>query len=548
MTRKRLFLIRDISIPVSNQRTVDYDQEAIQIASRIFNKCQLFSQEESIDFHIYKKSTDARKKDFISFIYTISATFAQDAKANTMPFQEAEEFCTAYGFGILEKDDLTLPQGTEQFDGQPIVAGFGPSGMFCAYILAMAGFRPIVLERGKDIDSRKKAVTDYWNGGILDENTNVQFGEGGAGTFSDGKLLTRINNSLCSFVLQTLQENGAEAEILYQAKPHVGTDKLQGIVKNIRKKILSLGGEIHFESTLTDLVYSSDGTVVSAEINGKNHLSCNALFLALGHSARDSFYMLEKREVSLCAKPFSVGVRIEHLQNDIDSALYGDFAGNPALSHAEYSLSRRYGERGVYSFCMCPGGTVVASASAQNEIVTNGMSNSYRDGINANSAIAVSVLPRDFGTDYKSAIEYQSTIERNAFLAGNGCAPIQTVGDFLSGKVTTEPSRILPSYTGKTALCDLSALFPQEIAINLKRGLVAFEGNIKNFSVSDAVLTAPETRTSSPVRILRTDRFTACGHENLYPCGEGAGYAGGITSAAVDGIKAALSFLERYKR
>lgn len=540
---QRRFILHNIKVPLDLAKDSGYDEQAILRASRLIKHSHFFRTCGNGCFEIYKKSIDARDKNAILFVYAVAVKFDINSDANTLSFEKITEICKKEKVTLSSDESFEVPD----FAGtlRPVVCGFGPCGMFAALVLARAGARPVVLERGADADARVKAVEKYWKSGVLSETTNVQFGEGGAGTFSDGKLLTRINDPLCSFVLETLARHGASADILVNAKPHVGTDKLREIVKSIRNEIISLGGEVRFLSQLTSLEFSCDRKSVKIGINGeKASILTDALFLAVGHSARDTFAMLAKSGIEMCAKPFSVGVRIEHLQRDIDFSLYGKFAGHAALSPGEYALSCRSGNRSAYTFCMCPGGTVVASASENGTIVTNGMSNSKRDGVNANCAVAVSVSTDDFGNEPFAAMEFQAKIERTAYkvAGGNGSAPIQTVGGFF-GKSSGEPSKVMPTYTGSTSVCNISDVFPKFVTDTLALGLRNFEGKIRGFASDSAVLTAPETRTSSPVKLPRGEDRRALGIPCVYTCGEGAGYAGGITSAAVDGIRCALAFL-----
>lgn len=534
MNDKSIALIRNIKIKCTFDSTETLDAAALEKALGVFTKAGI-SVTNSKPF-IFKKSVDARKRDDIYIVYTVG-----------VGCENVEENHTdLYNIDYVKVVKPTFENKTGSNE-KPVVVGFGPSGMFCALALAKAGLKPLVIERGAEVDKRSELVESYWKTGALDENTNVQFGEGGAGTFSDGKLLTRISDELTGFVLEEFVKHGAPEEIKYLAKPHIGTDNLRKIVKNIRNEIIELGGEVRFLTRLSDIEFDSLGSVCKITVNDNEKFDCHSLFLCIGHSARDTVKMLQSKNVAVEPKPFSVGVRIEHLQEQIDNSLYGRFAGAPSLSKAQYTLSKKFGNRAIYSFCMCPGGVVVASASSNGEIVTNGMSYFARDGKNANSAIAVSVNPDDYGNTVDGAIEFQQGIERKAFeLAGNnGSAPIQTLGDFLSDKIGTEPSDILPTYTGKTALRGAKEVFPSFVVDNLKRGIRVFDYDIKGFCTPQAVLTFPETRTSSPVRIVREKNYNACGIPNLYPCGEGAGYAGGITSAAVDGLRAAMSYLEK---
>lgn len=536
------FVIRNIKIPLRNME-FDYDAAAVCEAQKKLSKIGFRYTFSKNSFAVYKKSVDARKKNEIFFVYSVIFELCESVVLDQAKWQSFGAFCAKNSISVLDDTALEFVASLSKPALRPVVVGFGPCGMFAAYILAKSGLCPIVIERGYDVDRRTKDVYDYWQNGVLSCESNVQFGEGGAGTFSDGKLLTRINDSLCSFVLQTFYENGADKEILTAAKPHIGTDKLREIVKNIRCEIIKCGGEVHFGTKLIKVLKDSSGKVTGIRTNNGD-IPTDAVFLAIGHSARDTFLNLLDNEISIAPKPFSVGVRVEHLQKNIDRALYGDNFENPALPKGEYAVSKRVGERAVYSFCMCPGGTVVASASEDGSIVTNGMSNSARDGVNANSAIAVSINEKDYGSTVIGAIEYQRNIEKAAFNLGgcNGTAPVQNLGSFL-GRAKAEITDVLPTYTGKTSLCDISSVFPAYVNSMLADGFLSFEKNIAGFSCDSAVLTAPETRTSSPVRIPRDEKFCALGHTGLFPCGEGAGYAGGITSAAVDGIKCALSYI-----
>ncbi len=542
----RKLVLRDVKIPLS-LANVDHDAQAICAAKKKIKSIHFKYPPDEASLAVFKRSVDARKKKEICFVYSVVFSLKDEVMVSDEKYEEFAVFCRKHSVSLLDEEKLIFESFSVEEEKRPVVAGFGPCGMFIALVLAKSGFRPIVVERGGDVDTRAKKVEGYWNGGMLDSESNVQFGEGGAGTFSDGKLMTRINDKLCAYVLEVLHEHGADIDILYNAKPHVGTDKLRKIVKNIRKTIEVYGGKVLFNTRLDGFRCTSDGSIRSV-ITSSGELFTDTLFLAVGHSARDTFKMLMQADVDVCAKPFSVGVRIEHLQADINRALYGDMAENPALPVGEYSLSKRFGEDAVYSFCMCPGGTVVASASEPGTIVTNGMSYSSRDGVNANSAIAVSVSEKDYGGSVEGAIEYQRSIERRAFeLAGNdGTAPVQNLGGFL-GRSQSSIGKILPTYTGKTKLCDLNEIFPEKISNYLKVGIQSFENNIEGFSADHAMLTAPETRTSSPVRIVRQQNFESASYKGLYPCGEGAGYAGGITSAAVDGIRCALSYIRKKK-
>lgn len=487
---------------------------------------------------ITKRSVDARKKNEICYVCSV---VAEVQKAPT-PKQLQK-----LGAVVLKEDEL-IPVGATKIRPEnaprPVIVGFGPAGMFAALLLAEEGQRPIVLERGDDVYTRASRVEEFLRNGLLDTQSNIQFGAGGAGTFSDGKLITRINDSKCSYVLRRLCEFGADPDILVNARPHIGSDRLPAVVEGIAERIRSLGGEIRYRTRLTGIRTGIRGEVVAA-VTDSGEIATDTVVLAIGHSARDTYRYLIDGGYTIEAKPFSVGVRIEHLQENINYAMYG--AAAEKLPPAEYNLSYREGERGVYSFCMCPGGTVMAAASEEGGVVTNGMSNSARDGLNSNSALAVSVLPSDFGGTPDGAIEFQRKLERAAFIAGgsNYNAPLQTVGDFLAGKQGGAPTRIASTYRGGDhyTLCDLHNLLPSFAGELLATGIRRFARQIEGFDAPDALLTGLETRTSAPLRILRGADRQAPGHPGLYPCGEGAGYAGGITSAATDGLGTALAIL-----
>ncbi|MDR0975181.1 MAG: hypothetical protein LBL80_05765 [Ruminococcus sp.] len=438
-------------------------------------------------------------------------------------------------------------------NSKAVIVGFGPAGMFAGLRLAESGAKPIIIERGGAVEERLRSVNSFFDGGALDENSNVQFGEGGAGTFSDGKLTTRINDNRVRYVLETFVKYGAPEEILRQAKPHIGTDNLQKIVKNIRERIIDCGGEVRFNSKLTD-INIKNGTVRSVRVSNncsEYELPCDKLILAIGHSAHDTIEMLLKKGAEITSKPFSVGVRIEHKQSEIDAALYGENRHKyKNLPKGEYQLSKRLPDnRAVYTFCMCPGGIVVPSQSEKETIVTNGMSLYARDSENANSALCVSVSAEDFGLSPTGGINFARKIEHEAYKAcraGSGnsyAAPACTVKGLLSDKPSLELADITPSYARGVKECDFREIFPGSVTESLKIGLQDFSRKLKAFGNGNAVLTAPETRTSSPVRIVRNESFSAASITNLYPCGEGAGYAGGIVSAAVDGIKTAEHIL-----
>jgi uncharacterized FAD-dependent dehydrogenase len=505
-------------------------EEIFDLAKARLKKARAFSNLRS--FYIYKKSIDARKKDNIKLVYSVALEADVASKIS-------EERLSELGIKLSPELKLEFKQIGEREKNPPIVVGFGPAGMFCALALARAGLNPIVIERGADVDTRVLCVEKFHKERKLNLDTNVQFGAGGAGTFSDGKLNTLINDPKCDFVLKSFYDFGAPLEICYNAKPHIGTDILRTVVKNIDNEITRLGGKIFYNTKLL----SYDNGV--AYTTGGN-FEYSSLVLAIGHSARDTYSYLMAKGAPIEAKPFSVGVRVEHLQSDINNAMYGDSA--PIFGAASYKISHRENQRGVYSFCMCPGGTVVASQSEENTVVVNGMSNYARNGKNANSAIVVQINREDYGSTPNSAIEFQRNLERKAFLVAGGTyrAPVQTMKDFYLERAKDEPKRIAPTYMdGFFELADINKILPSFVCDYLKLGFRKFGQKIAGYDADDVVLTGVETRTSSPIRILRTEGYYMLNDKNVYPCGEGAGYAGGIMSAAVDGINVALSILNK---
>ena len=503
---------------------------------------KFFSADSISEMKIFKKSVDARRKADIKFVYSVIATV--DGK------KPDDEKLARDGITVAKEADITPIFGDKEFYARPVIVGFGPCGMFAALMLAKYGYRPIVLERGKNTAERSADVDAFFRSCALDSESNIQFGAGGAGTFSDGKLMTRINDPKCAYVLETMVRHGAPEDILSSARPHVGTDYLKNIVSGIEAEIISLGGEIHYKTKFEGFDYDGGRSIRSVR-TGQGDTECGALMLAIGHSARDTFEMLGGTALVITPKPFSVGVRIEHLQENIDKGLYGGLAGDPRLPKGEYNLSCHIGGRGVYTFCMCPGGDVVAAASEHDGVVTNGMSSYSRSGKNANCAVAVSVLPDDFGGTVAGAIDFQRRIERAAFdIGGRGyAAPCQSVGSFLGrAGCRNAIGTVEPTYMGgNVKFTEVGRVFPQFVTESLKAGIADFGRKLHGFDCDDALITAPETRTSSPIRICREKNFIAQNYENLYVGGEGAGYAGGITSAAVDGINMALALIAKYR-
>ncbi len=514
--------IRDIALPPEHnpQQLFFEAAQALRISASTIRKLQ-----------IVKRSVDARKKPDVRIVYTVDVSIQGNEEKILRKSGCKRASMSKYNV-------YKVPKTAVSSEKRPVVVGFGPAGMFAALVLAMAGLKPIVLERGDDAATRHQKVEHFFRTGELDPASNVQFGEGGAGTFSDGKLNTGVSNPRIGWILEQFVKAGAREDILYDAKPHVGTDVLLEVVQNIRQRIISLGGEVRFQSRVADFS-AENGELKALILEDGEEIACDQAILAIGHSARDTFRLLQQKQVALEPKPFSMGVRIEHPQKCIDAAQYG--RENPVLPPADYKLVSHLEDATVYTFCMCPGGYVVAAASENGRVVTNGMSYADRDGENANAALLVTVNPSDFPEPGPlGGMLWQEQIEEKAFRVGGGGyrAPAQRLEDFLAGRPSTSAGSVTPTYRPGVTWCDLHDVLPERITGNLEKAFPDLERHLTGFSSGDAVLTGPETRSSSPIRIVRgEDRQSSI--RGLYPAGEGAGYAGGIMSAAIDGMMTA---------
>jgi uncharacterized protein len=511
---------------------------------RLIAKQLKISEEEIFNYSIVKKSIDARKKNEILYVYSVEVKITEEKKVMKRSHSPNITLIDRPGYEFK-------PTGEEQLNLRPVIVGSGPAGLFCGLMLARNGYHPIIIERGDEVKNRVKVVEHYWKSNELDTNSNVQFGEGGAGTFSDGKLNTLVKDEFGRNrkVLEVFAEHGAPEEILYLNKPHIGTDQLRTVVSGMREEIISLGGEVRFRTCLTDMIIEN-GKLTGIEVNHKEHIDCKVLVMAVGHSARDTFELIYKKGFKLSPKSFAIGVRIEHPQILISRNQYGD--SYKELPAADYKLTYNASTgRSIYSFCMCPGGFVVNSSSEQGGIAVNGMSNHARNEANANSALIVTVTPKDFPVSEKvpevlSGVEFQRIWERKAFQAGSGLIPVQLFGDLCRNRESVTIGNIKPNIKGNYKLSNLRQCLPDYVIDSLVEGVQAFNRTIPGYSNEEAVLSGVETRTSSPLRIERDDNYES-NISGIYPCGEGAGYAGGITSAAIDGIKVFEAIAKRYK-
>ena len=515
---------------------LSFDHTPQDLSKAVSRRLRL-SKQDVLGIKIVRKSIDARRKNRIVAVYTLDVTVRHESEVLRIHSQNPK-------VTPVPDTQYIMPKPGRLPELSPVIVGSGPCGLFATLILAQLGCKPLLIERGRDVRTRIRDVNRFWQHGELELNSNVQFGEGGAGTFSDGKLVTQIKDKhhRSRKVLEELVKAGAPEDILYQAKPHIGSDHLVHVVKRLRETILRLGGEVRFETQLTDLTIA-DGHVTGVTVNQADHIDTRVVVLALGHSARDTFERLCRLGVPIQAKPFAMGVRIEHPQSLINQAQYGKYAGHAALGAADYKLVHHVGqERSAYTFCMCPGGQVIGAASEPGRLVTNGMSHHARNLLNANSALLVGIRPEDFGSsDPLAGMAFQRDWEAKAFGLGGGRfqAPVQCVGDFLARRPSRQLGHVLPSYKPGTTCCDLRGCLPDFVARTLYQALPELDKKLKGFAMHDAVMTALESRSSSPVRILRDEAYQSPRVRGLFPAGEGAGYAGGIISAAIDGIKVA---------
>ena len=532
-------MIRLTNIKLNLDDAITHQDEISNLRKLVLSKYKITS-DDFISLQIFKKAVDARRKSDVHFVYTVDISIK-----NELSYLSKQKNNMSQTPNLVYQE---VESGHTKLSHRPVIVGFGPSGVFAALLLSRRGYNPIVLERGYDVTKRTKEWYDFLKTSFFKENASILYGEGGAGTFSDGKLTTSIKDLRCRFVLKEFIQAGAQEEILYTNKPHIGTDVLKKVIKNIRQEIIANGGDVRFDSKVTDFEIKNN-QLQAVIINDKESIPTNVCLLGIGHSARDTFHVLFNKGIEMSQKPFSIGVRIEHKQEMINKSQYGDFHNHKALGAAEYKLNYHSPSgRSAYTFCMCPGGYVVNSASEVNTVVTNGMSYSKRDGENANSALLVNVSPKDFPSSHPLAgITYQQTFEKLAFtLAGKDYSnPIQLVGDFMNDQISTAIGEVIPTVQPGHRFVRMQDLYPKYITDTLKEALIYFDKRIMGFANKDAVLTGPETRSSSPVRINR-DTNHQTNIEGIYPMGEGSGYSGGIMTAAVDGMLTAEEIIKKY--
>lgn len=515
-----MILVRQVRVEVGHNSSTEIKKSLVKKLG--------IKEEEIVSFRLVRESIDARKKEDVHYSYEIEVSLKKEENVLKKGQKDVVK--------VEEKAPIPFAFGEKKMEERPVIVGSGPAGLFAAYQLAEQGYCPLILERGETIEDRIKSVNQFFETGQLNPNSNVQFGEGGAGTFSDGKLNTLVKDkgNRCKKVFDILVENGAPEEILYLQKPHIGTNLLRNIIQNIRNKMMEMGGEIRYLSQVTDF-FIEDNRLIGVEINHQEIISCHILILAIGHSARDTFRTLYEKGLKMTTKPFAVGVRICHPQKMINEAQYGKFAS--LLSPASYKLTYTTKKgRGVYSFCMCPGGYVINASSEPKRLVVNGMSNHERESENANSALVVTVTEGDYGKDPLDGMKYQEQLESSMYELGNGRIPVQTLEDFYHNRKTEHLKEVKPIVKGSYTLSCLSSSLPSFICDSLKEAISVFDTKIKGFGRGDALLMGIESRTSSPIRMIRDENLES-NIKGIYPCGEGSGYAGGITTAAMDGIR-----------
>ena len=517
--------LRQIKISILN----DTKDELIKKICKKIN----IKENDILSLKISKKSIDARNKENINFVYEVIISLKDENKIKLNN-----------DVLIYNEDSYTYTiTGTKTMKERPIIVGSGPAGLFTGYMLSLSGFNPIIIERGEKLEDRIKTVDKFFKEGILNKNSNIQFGEGGAGTFSDGKLNTLVKDKREEKVFEIFVESGAPKEILYEAKPHIGTDILRDVIKNMRNKMIEYGATFKYNSTLTDINIENE-KIKSIIINDKEEINCETLILGIGHSARDTFKMLYKKGIKMASKPFAVGIRIQHPKDLINESMYGKYY--KYLPTVSYKLTYKTKDnRGVYSFCMCPGGFVVNSSSDENKLVINGMSNHKRDEKNSNSALIVTIDEKDYGKELFDGMNFQEKLEEKAYSIGNGQIPTQNYIDFKNNKESTKLINE-PSFKGNYTLSNINDILPKFICNDLIEAIEYFNTKIKGYNDDNAIISAPETRTSSPIRILRDDNYM-CNIKGIYPIGEGSGYSGGITTSAMDGIRCFEKIISIYK-